>query len=150
MKKKLPVTSDSSTALSTNVEVVPKKKVLKLPLSENALNIKTKTKKQIATNRQKKTFFQLGLVVFSFMLGYIPTATYLIWTTSTSGQPLLDYWFGIGSYLCLRFSECLNPVMYNLGSNKLRLASTKLLRKLTGKLTNKKDVSSSFRKSTAT
>ena len=32
---------------------------------------------------------------------------------------LLDYWFGVGAYIALRFSETMNPIFYNLGSPKI-------------------------------
>ena len=81
--------------------------------------------------RHRKIFLQLGLVILSFMVGYIPSSVYLIWTTSTPDKDRhFDYWFGIVSYLSLRFSECLNPVMYNLGSGKLRKETLKMLKKL--------------------
>lgn len=31
-----------------------------------------------------------------------------------------DFYFGFSEYVVLRFSECLNPVFYNLGSTKMR------------------------------
>lgn len=81
--------------------------------------------------RHRRTFLQLGLVVASFMIGYIPTSAYLMWTSVTENKSIEeDYWFGVGSYLCLRFSECLNPLMYNLGSNKLRKATAKFIVRL--------------------
>ena len=81
--------------------------------------------------RHRKIFLQLGLVILSFAVGYIPSTWYLMWTSSTSDKDLhFDYWFGICSYLCLRLSECLNPVMYNLGSGKLRRETWKVLKGL--------------------
>ena len=88
----------------------------------------TKGVNQKKCKRQRRTFLQLGLVVLSFMIGYIPSASYLMWTTVTNSDNVAtDYWFGVSSYLCLRFSECLNPLMYNLGSNKLRKGTGRYL-----------------------
>ena len=28
----------------------------------------------------------------------------------------VDFWFGMAGYILLRFSECLNPLFYNIGS----------------------------------
>ena len=77
-------------------------------------------------------FTQLSLIVVTFILGYMPTAIYQVWTiesrSNTEIKPNADYWFGVVSYLCLRFSECLNPIIYNLGSGKIRKATKKLLK----------------------
>ena len=80
---------------------------------------------------ERNIFTQLSLIVFAFMIGYIPSSIYLVWTTATSSSDTgvdgdVDYWFGVVSYLCLRLSECMNPVMYNLGSGKIRKATKEL------------------------
>ena len=66
------------------------------------------------------------------MLGYMPTAVYQVWTiesrSNIGGESNTDYWFGVVSYLCLRFSECVNPIIYNLGSSKIHEATKKLLK----------------------
>ncbi|CAK8688123.1 unnamed protein product [Clavelina lepadiformis] len=89
---------------------------------------------ELQYQRERKTFTQLSLIVVAYMIGYIPLTVYLLWTTVTgpqSGDQLsTDYWFGVASYLCLRLSECMNPVMYNLGSGNIRASSRRLLRKL--------------------
>ena len=41
---------------------------------------------------------------------------------------LLDYWFGVGAYIALRFSETMNPIFYNLGSPKIRAHTIEFLR----------------------
>ena len=41
---------------------------------------------------------------------------------------IADYWFGMIEYLFLRFSECLNPLFYNLGSAKMRRHTKKFLK----------------------
>jgi len=41
----------------------------------------------------------------------------------------IDYWFGMIEYLFLRFSECLNPLFYNLGSAKMRKYTKHFLKK---------------------
>ena len=79
---------------------------------------------------ERNIFTQLSLIVIAFMIGYIPVTIYLVWTTANSGASNgeVDYWFGVVSYLCLRLSECMNPIMYNLGSSNIRNATKKLLR----------------------
>ena len=83
---------------------------------------------------ERNIFTQLSLIVIAFMIGYIPVTVYLVWTTATSSADTtdghVDYWFGVISYLCLRLSECMNPVMYNLGSSNIRSATKKLLFKM--------------------
>jgi len=85
-------------------------------------------------SREKRIFTQLALIVIAFMIGYIPQSVYLLWTSTweikdDSPSCSLDYWFGVASYLCLRLSECMNPLMYNLGSSNMRHASKVFLRK---------------------
>ncbi|XP_078486565.1 alpha-1B adrenergic receptor-like [Ciona intestinalis] len=84
------------------------------------------------TQMEKSTFVQLTLIVVSFMIGYIPFTVYCVWASTTpeeaKGQST-DYWFGAVSYLCLRFSECLNPIVYLLGSSALRDATKQLFQR---------------------
>ena len=79
---------------------------------------------------EKNIFTQLSLIVVVFMFGYLPYTIYTIWTTTLTSKPdpSFDYWFGVVSYLCLRISECLNPVMYNLGSQNIRRETKRLLK----------------------
>ncbi|XP_078485010.1 growth hormone secretagogue receptor type 1-like [Ciona intestinalis] len=84
--------------------------------------------------RERKIFIQLILIVINFVIGYIPVTAYLMWTTVTpkcskSIPYATDYWFGVASYLCLRISECMNPVMYNLGSTNMRKESLRVLKR---------------------
>ncbi|XP_078486566.1 5-hydroxytryptamine receptor 1B-like [Ciona intestinalis] len=79
------------------------------------------------------TFVQLGLIVLCFMIGYLPQTVYLMYSTNTPKELntyYSDYWFGVFSYLCVRLSECMNPVMYNMGSSNIRGETVKLWRKL--------------------
>jgi len=100
-------------------------------------NSRRSSNASIALERQyqqeRATFTQLCLVNFSFMIGYIPITVYLMWTsniTSDSRNRYIDYWFGVVAYLCLRFSECMNPVIYNFSSGNIRDATKVFLRKL--------------------
>ena len=60
-------------------------------------------------------------------------AAYEFWSVqpraNTQQNRVTDYWFGMIEYFFLRFSECLNPVIYNLGSAKMRKCTTEFLRK---------------------
>ena len=87
----------------------------------------------IAQN-ERNIFTQLSLIIVAFMIGYIPSTIYLVWTTaaksSTKGvDSEIDYWFGVVSYLCLRLSECMNPIMYNLGSGNIRRETKNLFKR---------------------
>ena len=83
--------------------------------------------------QERATFIQLTLVNVSFLIGYIPITVYLLWTSNVatgSRDPFTDYWFGVVSYLCLRVSECMNPVIYNLASSNIGGATRKMLREI--------------------
>ena len=89
--------------------------------------------KQEAAIKDKRAFFQLILIIVAYSIGYIPTTVYQQWTTSVASseeKAKIDYWFGVFSYLTLRLSECMNPLMYNLGSSILRKETLKLLHKI--------------------
>ena len=116
--------------ISKSLKVSPKTSSC---ISPKQTNLKTKNKEVL--RRQQKITFQLGLIIFSFILGYIPMTTYIIWTTTANEVRKLKYWLEVGCYFCLRFSECLNPVMYNLGSNKLRRETETVLQNFKRKFT---------------
>ncbi|XP_078481675.1 growth hormone secretagogue receptor type 1-like [Ciona intestinalis] len=86
--------------------------------------------------KEQQAFVQLYLIVGSFMLGYIPHTAYHIYATTTKAvtreDEIFHWWFGMLEYLCLRFSECLNPVFYNLASSKMRNKTKKQLAKMFG------------------
>ncbi|XP_078491732.1 type-1 angiotensin II receptor B-like [Ciona intestinalis] len=74
--------------------------------------------------KEKQAVLQLTLIVVSFLFGYIPFTAYEFWSAQTHPNTeyyrVVDYWFGMIEYMFLRFSECMNPVFYNLGSEKVR------------------------------
>ena len=76
--------------------------------------------------RNRRIYKQLLAIIITFAVGYIPFVVYLLWTIisnlpeSKTSDKLLDYWFGIFSYICIRFSECLDPFMYSIASSQLR------------------------------
>ncbi|XP_076813756.1 growth hormone secretagogue receptor type 1-like [Clavelina lepadiformis] len=78
--------------------------------------------------REKKIILQLSLIVSSFLLGYIPRG--IFHNTSIPPGPDIygNWWFEFVTYLLLRISECLDPIFYNLGSRKIRLETTALLK----------------------
>ncbi|XP_026696691.2 growth hormone secretagogue receptor type 1-like [Ciona intestinalis] len=96
---------------------------------------KGKSKDDVAeVSRQRKenqAIVQLALVVGSFMLGYIPHTAYHIYAMNTKvtthEDEVFHWWFGVVEYFCLRLSECLNPVFYNLASSKMRNETKKVL-----------------------
>ena len=81
--------------------------------------------------QERATFFQLCMINISFMIGYIPITIYFIWTSNVSFDSrysVIDYWFGVVAYFCLRFSECMNPIIYNFSSGNIRDATKVYLR----------------------
>nr|XP_039267545.1 growth hormone secretagogue receptor type 1-like [Styela clava] len=74
--------------------------------------------------KDKQAVGQLILIVLSFLIGYIPFTVYEFWSVqshpNTRYYKVLDYWMGLSEYFFIRFSECLNPIFYNLGSSKMR------------------------------
>lgn len=80
---------------------------------------------------------QLTLISACFAFGYIPLTAYLFWSATVhipytcecaTCNVEMDYWFGVVSYITLRISECLNPVMYNIGCRNMREASYDFIR----------------------
>uniref|UniRef100_F6WSI3 G-protein coupled receptors family 1 profile domain-containing protein n=3 Tax=Ciona intestinalis TaxID=7719 RepID=F6WSI3_CIOIN len=88
--------------------------------------------------RQKKdrqAILQLFLIVGSFLFGYIPLTAFHFYTgftinISNNVINAFDWRFAMVQYLMLRFSECMNPVFYNLASGKMRGETKKFLAKL--------------------
>jgi len=84
--------------------------------------------------KEKNALLQLFSIAACFLFGYIPWSVYEIWSygqyPNTRYYQLVDYWFGFSSYIILRFSECLNPIFYNIGSPKMRKHTRMLLRKI--------------------
>ena len=83
--------------------------------------------------RNQSACLQLRLICACHILGYVPLSAYPIWTTAAIQKPctdavfVIDYWIGVVAYLILRLSECLNPVMYNLGCRDMRRATLRFL-----------------------
>jgi len=106
---------------------------LSLMISCKLYNQPTNTQNSIKRSKQKMMVAQLLLIVFSFLIGYVPISVYEKWsaevTANTPYYKKLDYWFGMTSYMSLRLSETLNPLFYNLGSRRLRYYSKKWLNK---------------------
>lgn len=55
-------------------------------------------------------------------------SAYEVWSIHSSNA-IADYWFGLSQYFFLRFSECLNPIFYNIGSSKMRRFTLSFLKK---------------------
>ncbi|XP_078489806.1 uncharacterized protein LOC101242126 [Ciona intestinalis] len=97
-----------------------RKSVYSLTNSENASD-----RKRIA--KENKMMLQLGLIVASYLLGYIPSAVYRFWIAETGLAPTADWWFSLIQFISRRISECLNPVFYNVASSSLRNESKRAL-----------------------
>ncbi|XP_078480992.1 growth hormone secretagogue receptor type 1-like [Ciona intestinalis] len=84
--------------------------------------------------KEKQIILQLVLIVGSFLLGYTPHAVFHYWTVNVKAisyqQKVFDWWFGSVEYFCLRISECLNPVFYNLASSKMRKETRKTIHRI--------------------
>ncbi|CAK8671544.1 unnamed protein product [Clavelina lepadiformis] len=82
--------------------------------------------------RDKYAVIQLVLIIISFIVGYAPYTIYEFWSIQphpkTQYYREVDYWFGMIEYFCLRFTECMNPVFYNIGSPKVRKYTKLFLR----------------------
>lgn len=106
--------------------------------------------------QENAALLQVSLIVFSFLFGYSIDAAYRM----TKALDLRDLftlrskWLTITiSYVCLRVSECLNPLFYNLASSQMRESTKKFLRILpdppsngsAGSATSKKSKSSETR-----
>ena len=76
--------------------------------------------------RNRRIYKQLTAIIATFAAGYVSFVVYLLWTIianmseSKASDKMLDYWFGIISYLCVRSSECVDPLIYSLSSSQLR------------------------------
>ncbi|XP_078492699.1 growth hormone secretagogue receptor type 1-like isoform X1 [Ciona intestinalis] len=78
--------------------------------------------------KEKRAAVQLALISASFLIGYIPMTSYVMWTTRTRVKNVtFDYWFHVAAFFCLRLSECFNPVLYNIASVQMRHASREVL-----------------------
>ncbi|CAK8697310.1 unnamed protein product [Clavelina lepadiformis] len=92
----------------------------------------TSKKLEKLQRKERQSTIQLVLIIISFLLGYVPFTAYEFWSVQNYPQTQLffriDYWFGMIEYIFLRFSECLNPLFYNLGSSKVRGYTKKFLK----------------------
>lgn len=108
-----------------------------------------KIRAQFLHRRNMSACLQLRLICTCFIIGYVPLSAYPIWATAiphkkcTGSIFVIDYWIGVVAYIILRISECLNPMMYNLGCREMRRATTRFLH---GRATQRSD--SSFRATT--
>jgi len=106
--------------------------LIAIVVTQSANSMTTKSKKE--KRKEKNAVIQLFSIATCFLFGYIPWSVYEIWSYGTYPNEqyylLVDYWFGFISYICLRFSECLNPIFYNFGSPKMRSHTEMLFRKI--------------------
>lgn len=122
-------------ALITILSIFTTRQLQKMTEARSALwQITDAARIQRIQQRNKSARLQLRLICICFIIGYVPVAAYLIWTSSAQVKNncnvyVVDYWFGVVSYLILRVSECLNPVMYNLGCTEMRNATYEFVKK---------------------
>nr|XP_039253328.1 uncharacterized protein LOC120330432 [Styela clava] len=99
------------------------------------LMIRRKFSKEALGNGRKTkdenfAILQLSLILLSFLIGYIPDVARRLFNTNNSLRTKSDLLIYIIPIFILRFSECLNPVFYNISSSSIRNASVDLLKKL--------------------
>ena len=86
------------------------------------------------TRRSHQHYIEL-LKVLKTSISFLFILVYYLWALDREADPVrgyhpvwpADYWFSIGEYICLRFSECLNPVFYNFGNPRMKRCTLKLL-----------------------
>lgn len=87
--------------------------------------------RQQLEEQENAALVQVSLIVFSFVFGYAIDAAYRM-TKALDLRHLFTQrskWLTITvSYVCLRISECLNPLFYNLASSQMRESTKKFLR----------------------
>ncbi|CAK8674398.1 unnamed protein product [Clavelina lepadiformis] len=84
-------------------------------------------------NKENQILLQLALIIASFLLGYVPHSVFQFYTVRvpslTHQHRVFDWWFGSFEYFALRFSECLNPIFYNIASRKMRQETKNLFKR---------------------
>nr|XP_018668991.2 adenosine receptor A2b-like [Ciona intestinalis]XP_026691640.1 adenosine receptor A2b-like [Ciona intestinalis] len=85
--------------------------------------------------KEMQVVLQLSLIVGSFLLGYVPHTAYHFFTSNTTLKQsykakVFDWWFAMAQHTCLRVSECLNPVFYNLASSKMRKETVSIFKRM--------------------
>ncbi|CAK8671550.1 growth hormone secretagogue receptor type 1-like isoform X2 [Clavelina lepadiformis] len=95
---------------------------------------KTDELNSIQRKKERQALLQLVLITLCFFIGYIPFTAYEFWSfvprPNTPYNRQFDYWFGTIQYFFLRFSECTNPILYNLGSSKMRFYTKQFMRNI--------------------
>ncbi|CAK8674931.1 unnamed protein product [Clavelina lepadiformis] len=115
-------------------KIYQKRKIRRIRISLSPGSISKEISEEIKRQRDEvKIVFQLLLIVSSFLLGYIPHTAYQFYTTTriptNDVDEAFDWWFGVAEHICLRLSECLNPIFYNIASRKMRKETIGFLRK---------------------
>lgn len=68
--------------------------------------------------------FKKAKLLYFYLVLYTHFSAYEFWSIQKFPDDYyyyqVDYWFGMTEYFFFRFSECLNPIFYNLGSAKMR------------------------------
>ncbi|CAK8672997.1 unnamed protein product [Clavelina lepadiformis] len=115
----IPLVSTLSVSIVIGCAIIKQRRTIKVHLSSiSAGNRRSK---------EKHAMLQLSLIITSFLVGYVPFTAFEFYSYGhyNHGPVAIrsDWQFGTAQYICLRFSECLNPIFYNLGSAKMREAT---------------------------
>nr|XP_039267331.1 probable G-protein coupled receptor 19 [Styela clava] len=82
----------------------------------------------VDVSKENFALLQLSLILLSFLIGYLPDAGYRLAARIRfeNGQKFVErqtWILKLSSLLCLRISECLNPIFYNIASSTMRKAT---------------------------
>ncbi|XP_076814285.1 growth hormone secretagogue receptor type 1-like [Clavelina lepadiformis] len=129
MKTTISSVTDATTSNAASTSWTPVKPAAKVVKANARM-----TAAERRWNKDKQAIYQLFLIVTSFLIGYVPLTAFHFYTGFTIDQSnaeinAFDWRFAIVQYIMLRFSECLNPIFYNLASKKMRSETFKMIKK---------------------
>ncbi|CAK8678067.1 unnamed protein product [Clavelina lepadiformis] len=110
---------------------------------KTSMRVRVQIKNDPKESRQRKERFaimQTFLIVGSFAFGYLPNTAYYMYLAygPSHGDPRFSYrrlwWFAMSARICLRLSECMNPIFYNIASSKMRKETILFLRGVINRL----------------
>nr|XP_039252975.1 platelet-activating factor receptor-like isoform X1 [Styela clava]XP_039252976.1 platelet-activating factor receptor-like isoform X1 [Styela clava] len=98
-------------------------------------NMRKESNADIDVSKENFALLQLSLIMGSFMLGYIPDISYRFVIITQLWKKVAYHGRGpwqhsMITHICLRVSECLNPIIYNVASSTLRDHSKQFLRRM--------------------
>nr|XP_039269978.1 neuropeptide SIFamide receptor-like isoform X2 [Styela clava] len=99
-------------------------------------NTEDKESERRLRKKERNAILQLAFITGSFLMGYVPNTAHVVYTTNVALENMslrvLEWNLYMLGYIFLRFSECLNPIFYNLASSKMRKESKKFLKSCFG------------------